>query len=136
MVGKKLTDSLSVSGQILPEQMSDIAQAGFKVVVCNRPDHEEPGQPLTADMAEAASKAGLDFVSIPVVGGAITDQAVQDFSDVLKSSTPVFAYCRTGTRSTFLWSLSQNGQRPAQEILETAAAAGYDMSVLLPRLQP
>jgi len=42
---------------------------------------------------------------------------------------PVFAFCRTGTRSTLLWSLAQssNGGDP-EEIAAAAAGVGYDIS--------
>ncbi|VAW15493.1 hypothetical protein MNBD_ALPHA12-622, partial [hydrothermal vent metagenome] len=46
------------------------------------------------------------------------------------SSGPVLCYCRTGTRSTTLWALSQAGKKPAKEIIEAAAQAGYDISHL------
>jgi uncharacterized protein (TIGR01244 family) len=42
----------------------------------------------------------------------------------------VFAFCRSGTRSTTLWALSQAGTMDADEIIAEAADAGYDMSHL------
>ena len=56
---------------------------------------------------------------------------VEKTREVLEGSTgPVFAYCRSGTRSTTLWALSQAGEAPADEIISAAANAGYDMSHL------
>jgi uncharacterized protein (TIGR01244 family) len=46
----------------------------------------------------------------------------------------VLAFCRSGTRSTTLWALSQAGKLPAHEIIAQAARAGYDMSHLLGHL--
>jgi len=50
------------------------------------------------------------------------------------SAGPVLAFCRSGTRSTTLWALSQAGKMPAHEIVAAAAHAGYDMSHLLGHL--
>jgi uncharacterized protein (TIGR01244 family) len=46
------------------------------------------------------------------------------------SAGPVFAFCRSGTRSTTLWALSQAGKMDADDIIRQAAEAGYDMSHL------
>jgi uncharacterized protein (TIGR01244 family) len=60
---------------------------------------------------------------------------VEETRSVLEGSNgPVFCYCRSGTRSTTLWALSQAGKLPANEIVEAAARAGYDMSHLLGHL--
>ena len=49
----KLSDNVAVSGQIQPEDVAAIADAGYKVLINNRPDGEEPGQPANADIAAA-----------------------------------------------------------------------------------
>jgi uncharacterized protein (TIGR01244 family) len=48
---------------------------------------------------------------------------------------PVLAYCRSGTRSTLLWSLVQamNGRDPTA-IAAEAAGAGYDVAPIMPLL--
>ena len=40
----KLTDTLSVSAQITPQDVPQLAEQGFTAVVCNRPDGESPEQ--------------------------------------------------------------------------------------------
>ena len=49
---------------------------------------------------------------------------------------PVLAYCRSGTRSTLLWSLAQaqNGRDP-DAIAADAAGAGYDVAPIRPLLK-
>ena len=42
---KSLTVNLSVSPQLLVTEMEAVAQAGFKAIICNRPDGEGPDQP-------------------------------------------------------------------------------------------
>ena len=47
----------------------------------------------------------------------------------------VLAYWRTGTRSTVLWALAQAaGGEPLERIASAAAAAGYDISPVLPAM--
>ncbi len=55
-----LTDSVGVAGQVQPDDMAAIAQAGYKVVINNRPDGEAPDQPSSEELAAAAAAAGLD----------------------------------------------------------------------------
>ena len=47
---------------------------------------------------------------------------------------PVLAYCRTGMRSTTMWALSQAGQMPLPQIIETAAKAGFDLKGVVRRI--
>ncbi len=65
---RKVDDSFAVTGQITPEQMQAVADAGFKSIVCARPDDEEPGQPNFVDVARAAETLGLAITHIPVSG--------------------------------------------------------------------
>lgn len=97
---KRVDESISVAGQVYPEQLDEIAALGFRSLICNRPDDEEPGQPSWAEIAQAAEKAGLAHRHIPI-GGAVTpeDQA-QAFAEALDElPEPVLAFCRTGNRS-------------------------------------
>lgn len=133
MQTKSLTETLSVSGQIDTIELVDIAGAGFKSIICNRPDGEGADQPAFAEIEAAANAAGLTAAYLPIVPGkAIGDEAPAFGALVDKLPKPVLAYCRTGTRSTTLWSLSESARgRPAAEILSITKAAGYDMSAVL-----
>lgn len=132
---KRLTDNLSVSAFVRPAELRTLTPQ-FGTIINNRPDGEEPGQPTSAEIEAEARRLGLGYVSLPVVAGQITDQQVAAFSKALSEcDLPVLAFCRTGTRSTMLWALSQAGKRNADDILKTAAAAGYDLSGLRPRLE-
>ena len=126
---RQITPDFAVSEQIDPADMADLAMAGFSTVICNRPDAEVP-PPLQSDaMRAAAEAAGLTFVDNPVVNGGLTmDMVTTQGQTLAQSPGPVFAYCRSGTRSTIVWALSQAGQRPTDDLLAAAAAAGYDIS--------
>ncbi len=130
---KRLTPTLSVAPQIAPDDLPAAAAAGFTTLICNRPDGEQPGQPDHETMARAAQAAGLRFVFLPVVTGQLNEAQGRAFGEALaQAEGPVLAYCRSGTRSTQLWALSQAGKRPWAEVLQAAAAAGYDLSRMPP----
>ncbi|MCA0043640.1 bifunctional protein tyrosine phosphatase family protein/NAD(P)/FAD-dependent oxidoreductase [Celeribacter litoreus] len=132
---KKITDGLSVSGQIQPEDMEKLKRRGFRAVVCNRPDGEAPDQPTHEEMAAAAANAGLEFLYLPVTPGIVTEETAQAFRQALTELPgPVFGYCRTGTRTTTLWSLAMAKEKSVVDILAATKAAGYDMSGVARRI--
>ena len=132
---KRLSDRLSVTPQIDPADMQALAAAGFRSVISNRPDGEEPNQPDWATIERAAHDAGMEARHIPVTPGAITDEDAARFGAALDELPgPIVGFCRTGARSTSLWALSNADQRPADELIRTAADAGYDIAALRHRL--
>jgi sulfide:quinone oxidoreductase len=135
MTFKPLTPSLSVAAQLTKDDVARAAQQGFKAIIDNRPDDEEVGQLNAAEMERLAADHGMVFVHIPVVSGKIDDASVAKMGAALDSlEGPVLAYCRTGTRSTNLWALSQAGRVAPDAIMSTAKAAGYDLSSIASRL--
>jgi len=128
-----LSKDLSVTTQIAVADIAALAALGFRSIINNRPDSEEAGQPTNATLAAAAKQAGLDYRHIPVVSGQLQGSQVTAFAAALAGMpAPVLAFCRTGTRSSTLWALQATGS--ADGILETARAAGYDLSGLRPCL--
>lgn len=129
---KRINDDISVAPQISPDDMPAIKAAGFTTVINNRPDGESPDQPTSNDMQAAAEAAGLNYHYIPLGREGVSPEMVEQERAALEGSNgPVLAFCRSGTRSTTLWALSQAGKLPAQEIVTQAAHAGYEMSHLL-----
>ena len=60
-------------------------------------------------MERAATAAGLHYVYLPVVSGAITPEQVHAMHKVLiAASKPMLAFCRSGARSAQLVGLAQN----------------------------
>ncbi|OHV87857.1 TIGR01244 family sulfur transferase [Mesorhizobium sp. ORS 3428] len=103
---RQISDDYSVSGQIQPDDIAAIKEAGFRSVICNRPDNEQPGQPSADSVKAAAEAAGLAFRYIPVISGQITMDNVADQAEALDAlEGPVFAYCRSGARCTNLYGL-------------------------------
>lgn len=133
---RKITEDFSVSPQIEAEDVPAIAEAGFRAILCNRPDGEEMGQPEFDPIAEAARAAGLEVQFLPIVSGQITRADAEAFSAALDTlPKPILAYCRTGTRCTVMWSMTQIGTLGPDEILRRSSGAGYDMSGLVAQLQ-
>lgn len=126
---KPISPSLSVSGQVFPSAMASLADAGFRMVICNRPDGEVAGQPTAEEMAQAAEEAGLEFRYIPIVPGEFTRGAAEAFATARREARgKVLAYCRSGARSTTLDAIANAEGRSVEERIAAAAAAGYDLS--------
>lgn len=99
----KLSDNLSVMGQVQPDEVAALAEQGFKAIICNRPDDEEPGQPDFAEVAAAAEALGLPARHIPVDAMRPVEMQKDEFAQALAEMPgPVLAYCRTGNRCTLL----------------------------------
>ena len=93
-----------MSGQILPQEVADIAAAGFKVLINNRPDGEVADQPSNEVIAKAAEAAGLEYHYMPVNAGNFPGAQPEAFAQLVSDeSRPALAFCRTGTRCTNLW---------------------------------
>lgn len=132
---RNLTDSFAVSPQIDAAHMKEIAGAGFKSIMCNRPDGEEAGQPDFDSIAEAAAAEGLEVRWVPVVSGMMTPEAFNGFREAVTDMPgPMLAYCRTGTRCTMLWAMTQHGKMDDADIIQRAQEAGYDVSGLVQQL--
>lgn len=103
-----LSADFAVSEQIAPQEVAAIASAGFKSIICNRPDDEGPGQPSFRSVAEAAERAGLQARHLPVISGQMSQAHVDAMAQLLKElPQPVLAYCRSGARSSTLWQAAQ-----------------------------
>jgi sulfide:quinone oxidoreductase len=133
---RKLTADLAVAGQLSPGDIPALAAQGVKGMVCNRPDGEGgPGQPTFSAIEKAAAEHGISIVFQPVPSNAISDSDAAAFGRILDQlPKPALAYCRVGMRCTVLWALSQAGKLPVEDIIETAAKAGYDLKPFIPRL--
>ncbi len=133
---KKIAPDLSVSAQIDPQDVGPAAAQGFRSIIINRPDGESSDQPDHQLIVEAASRSGLSVRYLPVISGNVTDADVAEFRKAMAElPAPTLAFCRTGTRSTTLWALSQAGHLSTRAILATAGDAGYDLTGLRARLE-
>ena len=132
---RKLTDRISVAPFVPPTEVRALA-GRFGMLINNRFDDEEPGQASSAEIESAARAAGMDYAHIPVAGGQITKDDIEAFAKAIsRAEGAVLAFCRSGTRSTLLWALSEAAKRGVEDIIATAKAAGYDLTALAPVLE-
>jgi uncharacterized protein (TIGR01244 family) len=124
---RQLDDKLLVSGQICPDEVAALRTQGVTLIVNNRPDGEEPGQPLGVEIEEAATAAGIDYRSVPIIRG-IGPADADAMRDAISSSPgKVLAFCRSGTRSALAWALARNDEGMAREEIERRLiSAGID----------
>jgi uncharacterized protein (TIGR01244 family) len=130
---RKVTDGFSVAPQIAIGDLARAAEAGFVMVINNRPDGEAPDQPAGAEIEAAAHAAGLDYAFIPVRGAPTPEQVAAERAVLATAKGPVLAFCRSGNRSIITWSLGEAGAgaRSRDELLKLGAAAGYDLQSAL-----
>ncbi|AHE56735.1 TIGR01244 family sulfur transferase [Sphingomonas sanxanigenens] len=127
---RTLDDGLLVSPQITTADVAEAARLGVKLIINNRPEGEEPGQPSGDEIAAAAAGHGIAYVAIPVTHAGFSMPQLDATIDAIAAAQgPILAYCRSGTRSTLLWALARAKQGDAPDDLAgKAAEAGYDLS--------
>jgi uncharacterized protein (TIGR01244 family) len=130
---RQVTPDFAVAPQLAPADMAEAAARGFKLVINNRPDHEQEGQPTSAEMEAAAKAAGLHYEYIPVTGMPVLTAIEAVRHAVRHAHGPALAFCRSGTRSIVTWSLGQfeHGDVSREGLIRAAHDAGYDLSSVL-----
>lgn len=132
---KQLVEGFYVAGQLRREHFAEAAAMGIRTVVNNRPDGEAPDQLSHSEAQAAAEQAGLGYVYLPVVNGQLSVETVEAMRELLADvEGPVLAYCRSGTRSAFLWAFASAPDLPSEHVVEAAANAGYDLRGIAPQL--
>ncbi len=125
---------LSYCGQISVAQVAELAAAGYRSIICNRPDSED-GAVASAAIAKAAGDHGMAFVYQPVLFSNLSLGDGEVFVQALeKLPSPVLAYCRTGRRCAALWVLGRAPKLGTEQVLATSRATGCDLDELRPRL--
>jgi uncharacterized protein (TIGR01244 family) len=128
----ELAPGLSAAGKLDRDDIEALAAAGVRAIVNNRPDDEDPGQVPAAEARRLAESHGIAYHHIPVTAASLTRADVDAFAKVLASAPqPIVVHCRSGTRSTLLWSLTRmdEGADPAGLVAQ-AARNGIDIAAL------
>jgi uncharacterized protein (TIGR01244 family) len=119
-----LDDRVAVAGQLKPDDMAEIAAAGYVAVVNNRPDGEALfGQPRTAELA---------FLDLPFSSPRATPEQVRAFAELLAARPGrVVAFCKSGMRSALLWGAAAIASgRSLDDVLVAAMRAGQNLEPL------
>jgi uncharacterized protein (TIGR01244 family) len=129
---RQLDDKTLVSGQIAPHEVAGLASQGVTVLVNNRPDFEEPGQPLASEIEAAAGQAGIAYRFVPIIRG-IGPADVEEMQQALRETGDgkLLAFCRSGTRSALAVSLAHREEGASREEVEQRLTqAGFDPGLI------
>ena len=127
---QKVESNFFVSGQILPEEVSDLKKQGFESIICNRPNNEENGQPAFEEIEKICKKNDINFHFIPISPGEIDPGKVFELNSIIKEEKKTLAYCRTGNRSITQWAFANAKDLDAEIILDKCKSAGFDLNNL------
>jgi len=125
---RQLDHRTLVSSQIAPQEVASLAQQGVTVLVNNRPDGEEPDQPLAAELEAAAAEAGIAYRYVPIQRG-IGPSDVEAMREAIDEAGDgkVLAFCRSGTRSALVCALAHREEGASREEVEQRLSeAGFD----------
>jgi len=125
---RQLDDRTMVSGQIAPEEVAGLAGQGVTMLVNNRPDGEEPGQPQASAIEDAAAQAGIAYRFVPIIRG-IGPADVEAMQEALHEvgDGKLLAFCRSGKRSAFAAALAHRQEGASREAVEQKLSqAGFD----------
>ena len=125
---RQLDEKVMVSGQVAPHEVAGLAEQGITMLVNNRPDGEEPGQPLAGDIEDAAAAAGIAYRFVPIIRG-IGPADVEEMQKALRATEEgkLLAFCRSGTRSALAVALAKREEgASADEVQRNLTEAGFD----------
>ena len=125
---RELDDKVMVSGQVAPYEVAGLAEQGVTVLVNNRPDGEEPDQPLASEIEDAAAAAGISYKFVPILRG-IGPADVEEMQKALREAEggKMLAFCRSGTRSALAVALAKREEgASAEEVTRSLTEAGFD----------
>ncbi|WP_347819205.1 TIGR01244 family sulfur transferase [uncultured Planktomarina sp.] len=131
-----LSDDYSVSPQIEVCDVPSIMQAGFKSVICNRPDQENPEPRQIEAIKAAVEAAGMEFAENVFDPSSFGPDKIERQAELLAQlPSPVFAYCASGNRCSIVWAFAQAGRIATDTILDATTQAGYQLAHLRPQLE-
>lgn len=125
---RQLGDKVMVSGQVAPHEVAGLAEQGITMLVNNRPDGEEPGQPLAGEIEDAAAAAGIEYRFVPIIRG-IGPADVEEMQKAIRATEQgkLLAFCRSGTRSALAVALAKREEgASSEEVVQQLNQAGFD----------
>lgn len=126
---RQLDDRTLVAGQIRPEDVPALKELGVTLIVNNRPDFEDVGQPEGDDIEAAAKAAGIDYRHVPIARG-LGPSDIEAMREAMHAAGggKLFAFCRSGNRSTLAWAVAKSEDGvPTEELHRQANQAGFDL---------
>ena len=132
----QLSPDYSVAPQIAIKDVATILNAGFKSVICNRPDQENPVHCQIEAIKTAVLAVGLEFAENVFDSYSFGSDKVERQTELLKQLPgPVLAYCASGNRCSVIWAFALAGTLEIDAILDATNHAGYQLSHIRPQLE-
>ncbi len=131
----QITPDYAVSPQIAASDVAALVEAGFKTIICNRPDVEVPVEYQADAIRAAVESHGLRFVLNPITHGQLSQENLDLQAEGLAAEGPTFAYCASGNRSTVMWALVNAATTPVDDLIAAAAQGGYSLEGMRPQLE-
>ena len=126
---RQLDERTLVDGQIGPGDVAALKALGVTLIVNNRPDGEDANQPTSDEIEAAAREAGLDYRHVPIARG-LGPSDIEAMREAMHSvgEGKLFAFCRSGNRSTLAWAVARSEDGVSREELDRMAnQAGFDL---------
>ena len=128
-MARQLDDKTLVDGQIAPGDVAALQAQGVTLIVNNRPDGEDAGQPTSDEIEAAANAAGVAYRHVPIARG-MGPSDVEAMREAIHAAAggKMFAFCRSGNRSTLAWAVAKSEDGAARADLERCAeGAGFTL---------
>jgi uncharacterized protein (TIGR01244 family) len=126
---RQLDEKTLVDGQIAPGDVATLKALGVTMIVNNRPDGEDSGQPTSDEIEAAAREAGIEYRHVPIARG-LGPSDIEAMREAMHSASEgkLFAFCRSGNRSTLAWAVARSEDGVSREELDRMAnEAGFDL---------
>jgi protein tyrosine phosphatase (PTP) superfamily phosphohydrolase (DUF442 family) len=118
-------------GQPTEQQLKAFKAAGGEVIVDNR----DPMEPHGYDEPTAARKLGLEYVSLPIVHGAVTVGTLRQMHEMLRklSGRKALLHCSSGNRTSagLIPYLMKEEEMDEEEAVDVAMRGGLRSAELL-----
>ena len=118
-------------GQPTEQQIKSFKAAGGEVVVDNR----DPMEPRSFDEPGTVRAAGLEYISLPIVHGAVTVQTMKRMHEAAKKLTgkKALLHCSSGNRTsaTLIPYLMIDEKMDEESAVETAMKGGLRSAELM-----
>ena len=128
-MARQLDDRTLVGGQIAPDEVAALGEQGVTMIVNNRPDGEDEGQPTSAEIEAAAAAAGIGYRHVPIARG-LGPSDIEAMRGAMHEvgDGKLFAFCRSGNRSALAWAVAKSEDGVSREELERSfAEAGFNL---------
>lgn len=127
---RQLDETTLVGPQITPDEVAALKAEGVTMIVNNRPDDEDPGQPTSAEIERAAEAAGIAYRHVPIARG-MGPNDIEAMREAIHAAGDgrLLAYCRSGNRSTLAWAVARREDGvAADELQRCAEGAGFSLA--------